>query len=109
MNRTLEARRRARERNVQAGGHTFVVRRPKAAEILAGLAGLELVRRFTVGWDLANADLTPGGTPDPEPFDAELFADYIEDEPELWPTLAEAIVGLYREHEERKAADAKNS
>jgi len=108
MNRTLEARLRARERKVTAGGHEFTVRRPKAAEIIEGLDGLDLVRRFTVGWNLTAADLVPGGNPDPEPFDPALFADYIEDNPELWPPIAEAIVALWREHEERKAADRKN-
>lgn len=76
MNRTLEARLRARERKVTAGGHEFTVRRPKAAEIIEGLDGLDLVRRFTVGWNLTAADLVPGGNPDPEPFDPALFADY---------------------------------
>lgn len=108
MNRTLEARLRARERQVAAGGHSFTVRRPKAAEIIDGLDGLDAVRRFTVGWNLTNADLVPGGNPDPEPFDAALFADYVEDNPELWPPIAEAIVAMWREHEDRKAADAKN-
>lgn len=107
-NPTLAARLRARERQVTVGGHVFTIRRPKPAELVQPLAGLDLVQRFTVGWDLTNADLVRGGTPDPEPFDAVLFRDYIEDEPALWEPLGEAIMGLWREHEAARADALKN-
>lgn len=107
-NKTLAARLKARERSVEACGHVFIVRRPKAAEMVLGMTKLELVRRFVVGWDLKNIDLVPGGTPDPEPFDAALWADYLEDNDSLWPPLTEAILGLWNEHLAAKEAAEKN-
>lgn len=107
-NKTLAARLKARERAVEACGHTFTVRRPKAAEMALGMTRIEMVRRFTVGWDLKNIDLVPGGTPDPEPFDADLWADYLEDNDDLWPPLSEAILGLWTEHRAAREAAEKN-
>lgn len=108
MGATLEARLRAREKRVTVDGHTFTIRRPKAADLIQPLNGLDLVRKFTVGWDLLGSDLVPGGNPEPEPFSPELFADYVEDTPSLWEPLASAINDMWREHESRIELDAKN-
>jgi len=106
--KTLQARLRARERNVEVGGHTYVIRRPKPAEMMVEHSGLELVRTFVVGWDLTNADLIPGGTPDPEPFEAALFADWVDDHPELWGPLVEAILADWRAYVAAREDAAKN-
>ena len=107
-NKTLEARRKAREKEVPLLGHVFTIRRPKAAEMLQDMTRIELVRRFTVGWDLTAMDLMPGGDPDPEPFDAALFADYVEDEPTLWGPLSDAIHAEWTAYLEQKADTVKN-
>ena len=107
-NKTLHARRRSRERDVPVGAHTYTVRRPKVAEMLEGMTRIELARRYTVGWSLSNLDLVPGGTPDPEPFDLELWSDWLEDDETLWEPLSNAILALLKEHQEAKAAAAKN-
>lgn len=90
-NKTLQARLRARERAVTVKGHVYTIRRPRAAEMMVPMTGLEMVCRFTVGWDLKTSDLVPGGLPDPEPFDPALFRDYVEDDVEMWQPLVEAI------------------
>ncbi len=107
-NKTLQARLRSRERNVTVGGHVFTIRRPKPAEMLEDMTRMELVRRFTVGWDLKNMDLVPGGLPDPEPFDPALFADFVEDDMDLWGPLSEAISADWAAYLAQKAATEKN-
>lgn len=107
-NKTLTARLKSRERIVAVGGHTFTVRRPKTAEMVHSMTRLDLVRRFVVGWNLTNLDLVPGGTPDPEPFDADLWADYIEDNARLWPPLADAILEMWNAHLAARGEAEKN-
>jgi hypothetical protein len=108
MSATLQARLRARERNVEVGGHVYTIRRPKPAEMLTDQSRMDLVCRFVVGWDLKNNDLVPGGTPDPEPFEAALFADWVEDDASLWQPLAEAILADWAAYVAAKEAAAKN-
>jgi hypothetical protein len=108
MNRTLEARLRARERRVEVGAHVYIIRRPKPAEMLTDMTRMDLVRRFVVGWTLTNADLQPGGTPDAEPFDADLFADWIDDNPDLWEPLADAFIDDWRAWVAAREAAVKN-
>jgi hypothetical protein len=108
MNRTLAARLKSREQDVTVNGHVFTVRRPKPAEMVQDMTHMDLIRRFVVGWNLTNADLVPGGTPDPEPFDAALFADFVDDDETLWMPLSEAISGLWKARVEAKGAAEKN-
>jgi hypothetical protein len=108
-NRTLTARIKAREKQVPAGGHVFTIRRPKAAEMaLRDWTRIGLVRFFVVGWDLQNSDLMPGGTPDAEPFDAELWADFVEDRQDLWQPLSDAIMAEWASFCDRQQAAEKN-
>lgn len=107
-NRTLVARIKSREKQVEVNGHVFTIRRPKPAEMLSDMSRMDLVRRFVVGWDLRNIDLVPGGLPEPEPFDPALFADYVDDDISLWQPLSEAILAEWRLHQESREAAAKN-
>lgn len=107
-NKTLQARLRARERNVTVAGHVFTIRRPKPAEMIVDQTRMDLVRRFVVGWDLTNADLIPGGVPEPEPFDSDLFADWVDDNADLWAPLADAILAEWRAYVAAKDDAAKN-
>lgn len=106
----LEKLQRAREFGVSAGGHNFTVRRPTDADALdmQGRAAIEFVKRFVVGWDLTELDVIPGGGPEKVPFDAELWAAWVEDQVELWEPLAMAILDAYRTHVSAREDDAKN-
>lgn len=106
--RTLLARQRARERRVEIGGHAYTVRRPRAAEMANDMTHFELARRFVCDWDLKQSDLIPGGGPDPEPFESALWADWLEDEPDLWQPLSAAILELWREYVAAREDAAKN-
>lgn len=102
--------RKAREFSVEAGGHKFTVSRPTDVDAieLAGIAPVEFVRKFVIGWDLKELDVIPGGSPEPVAFDADLWAEWIADHPELWEPIAVPIMDAYRRHVEQREAAAKN-
>lgn len=107
-NKTLAARLKSREKVVPVKGRHFTIRRPKPAEMVTDMTRLDLVRRFVVGWDLLNLDLVPGGLPDPEPFDPDLFADYVEDDSDLWLPLSDAIRAAWLEYLAERERVEKN-
>jgi hypothetical protein len=103
----------ARKTKVKAGKYEFTVRRPTDAEAMALGRGhiemVEVVKTYTVGWNLTEIDLIAGGAPDAVAFDAALFGAWIEDQPDLWAQIGEAIISAYQAHLERRASAEKNS
>ena len=104
--------RKAREVTIDADGHTFTIRRPTDEEALA-LRGDEItlvsiVKRFTIGWNLQEIDLIPGGVPVAVPFDYDLFSEWVADRPEVWEPLGNGILDAYRAHSEKRSEAAKN-
>jgi len=101
---------RSRESSVVAAGRTFTVRRPTDADALglSGSTAITLAQRFVVGWDLQELDIIPGGGPDKVPFDAELWAAWMVDRPELWQPLSDAIVAAYSQHADARKDAEKN-
>lgn len=98
--------RKSRESVVEAGGHKFTIRRPTEAEqaIVFGdkkVKAIELVRLFVVAWDLNEIDLIPGGNPTPAAFDSELWAEYVDDKPELWEPISKAVIDSILLHREK--------
>lgn len=106
----IEKLRKARETNVVSNGHTFTIRRPTDAQVVTMKSGtgLDMIKRFVVGWDLREIDVLPGGTDVIMPFDADLWADWIEDHPQFWSDLVVAIRGAYLDHEKAREAARKN-
>lgn len=106
----IEKMRRARERTVPAGSHNFTIRRPTVAdaERMNGKPPLEWLGKFVVGWDLKESDLDAGGTDQPQPFDADVWAEWVEDQPEIWEPLTLAILALYREQRGLEEEAEKN-
>lgn len=102
--------RRARESKVEAGGHSFTIRRPTDAEtmLLAGVGVLDVVCRYTVGWDLKEIDIDSGGTDVAVEFDADAFREWVADQPDTLSALAEAIVQAYQAHAAKRGAAEKN-
>lgn len=97
---TLIARmRKAREIDQDALGHRFTLRIPNAGEMedwtgtLAGRAPTfrRLVLAFTVGWNLREIDLIPGGGPEPVAFAPELFEAWLNDHPDAVAPLFAAM------------------
>ena len=105
-----ERMRKAREQKVQAGGYTFVVRRPTDVDMME-MGGRVDARRlipYVVGWEgVAEMDLVKGGEPHPLPFDREACAEWLADRPDLLAPVVEAILAGYTAHAERLAAEKK--
>lgn len=103
--------RRARESQVEAGGHDFTIRRPTDAEAasLGAVSNVQYIARFTVGWNLKEIDLVPGGNPVDAPFDSDAFCEWVSDQPDVAKKIAEAITEAYKAHAEKRDTDAKNS
>jgi hypothetical protein len=104
--------RKARETTVEAGGHQFTIRRPTDEEAIMlsrdDIGLVAIVRRFTLGWDLAEIDLIPGGGPEKVPFSAELFGEWVSDRPQVWEPLGNAIMAAYTAHATSRDAALKN-
>lgn len=104
--------RKAREIGVEADGRQFTIRRPtdeEAVRISRDNADmLAIVKRFTIGWNLAELDLVPGGGPEKVTFDADLFGEWVADQPSVWEPLAQAIMDAYKAHSDKREAATKN-
>lgn len=105
--------RRARETKVEAGGREFTIRRPTDAEAMefgqdGGIKPLDLVCRFTVGWNLTELDLIPGGVGVAVEFDAEAFREWAADQPETLSALSTAVVQAYTAHAAKRGDAEKN-
>lgn len=110
MSALAEKLRRARESSVEVDGHRFTVRRPTDAEAvtLGACTPLELVRQFVVGWNLREIDLIPGGSPVEAVFTADLWAEYVADQPQLWGPLSQEILEAYGRHASARETAEKN-
>lgn len=108
----IDQLRKARESRIEVGEWVFTIRRPTDMEVIElqeqGGLNLRNALQFVTGWNLREIDLIPGGAPDPVPFDAELFREWVADRPEVWSPLAEGIGDAYRRHAARMEADSKN-
>lgn len=111
MSALADKLRRARESEVEAGGHVFTIRRPTDVEAhgMAGQDTLDAVCRFVVGWNLSEIDLgVPGGSGVAAGFDVDALREWLSDRVEVLGKLAEAIVKAYQDHVAQKADAEKN-
>lgn len=108
----LEKLRRSREIKVTVGGKNYTARRPTDIEAIelhnSGSSFAAMAQKFVIGWDLLELDIVPGGGPEPAPFDAELWADWVADKPDLWPVLATAILDAFNAHVAKRTSSEKN-
>ena len=101
----------ARQFTETVDGRSYTLRRPTDAEAvtLGGGSPLDLVKRFVIGWDQTEISLgIPGGSPTPAEFSAELWAEWVSDQPTLWAPLSSAIIDAYKRHAEAREQTAKN-
>lgn len=110
MRSDLERRIAARQSTVEAGGHTFTLRRPTEFERVrhGNLPLLDYLCEFIDAADLTEADLFAGGTSELVAFDRALVRDWLYDQPDLWKPLAEALSALVAAHDARAEAELKN-
>lgn len=101
---------KARQKRVEHKGKVFIIRRPTHWEVLemGQVKQLDLLERFVDGWEgFTDADLFPGGDTAPAEFSKELFLDWIQDNPDLWPVLTKAITTEYETHVGKVAGTKK--
>lgn len=110
MKTALERRIAARQSTVEAGGHTFTLRRPTEFEKIrhCNLPLLDYLCEFIDAADLTEADLFAGDGAEPVAFDRYLVRDWLYDQPDLWKPLAEALSSLVDAHDARAEAELKN-
>jgi hypothetical protein len=106
----FDKRLRAREQQVAANGRTYTIRRPTAAQLarLADGTRLEMLRECVVGWDVKHIDLYPGGDPVTAEFDARLWSDWLDDNPDLWTPLIDALMDQINAHHAKVEDAGKN-
>lgn len=102
--------RKARETTIPINGKTWTIRRPTDEEAtqFGQLGLLDAVKRFTIGWELIELEIIPGGGPEKVPFDSILFAEWVADQPEVWEPLGAAILEAYRVHTAKRNDAVKN-
>ena len=106
MSSLLEKILRARESKVEVDGHQFTIRRLTDFEAMSlserSSTTLDVVCGYTVGWNLNEIDLIPGGTPTAAPFDTATFREWVSDQPQILMALATAILDAYRVHADKR-------
>ena len=108
--------RKARTSTVEIDGHVFTIRRPTDAEAerisLQRPTNVQVCREFVVGWDEtvteASIGIVSGGS-DPIPFHQELWREWVDDRPDFWVPIYEAVVDAYNKHFEALVSAGKLS
>ena len=105
---------KAREFTVELDGHVFIARRPTDAEAdrinLQRPTNVQVCREFVVGWDESVTEAALGivsGSSDSVPFHSEIWREWVDDRPDFWAPLYEAIVDAYNRHNEALVAAGK--
>lgn len=107
----------SRESIAEVGGYRFRIRRPTEMQI-AVLAderhrmelSLAMVIPAIVGWEgVLERDIIPGESDQPAPFSAELARMWIEDRPDLFAGLQEALMRSITDYRKRQDDALKNS
>jgi len=111
----IERIRKSRAVKIVSAGRKFTVCRPTDLEMLelnrvGPISQGDILHKFVIGWEgFTEADLFPGGTGEPVPFEKGIFAEWIADHPEHWNDISTAVVDAYKAHKEKQEATAKNS
>ncbi len=107
----VEKMRTAREKTVAIGGFSFTVRRPSELEMIE-MNGAPMGRAalpHIVGWSgVKQSDILPNGDPEPQPYDAEIAAEWLTDRVDLLAPLAKAVTESFIEHAAKREAAEKN-
>jgi len=103
--------RKARETKVEAGGFTFVIRRPTELEMveIQSLPRGRAILPFVIGWEgVKELDLVPGGDPHPLDFDADVCTEWLTDRLDLLGPVADGVFAAFSAHAARLEDAKKN-
>jgi len=108
--------RKARRATVEVDGHVFTIRRPTDAEAdrinLQRPSSVQICREFVCGWGETVTERTlgvPSGSSDPVPFHESLWREWVDDRPDFWAPIYDAIVEAYNAHHTSLVAAGKLS
>lgn len=111
MSAIAEKLRKAREVKVEAGGFTFLVRRPTDLEAI-GLRKAEAGRAvmpFIIGWEnVSEIAILGKGSPHPVEFDPDLCNEWLQDRLDILSALIDAVFKAYQDHLDKVAEAVKN-
>ena len=95
-------------------GKVILFKRPTDMEFVK-LQSLEdgqfdVIKRYVTGWEgYTELDLISSGTGESVEFHPLLWAEWIEDHPEEWKPISDAIMGSYTDHQKQMVEDVKKS
>lgn len=106
----LQRRIAARQLIVESGGRQFTLRRPTEYEMVkhAESSVLEFLAACIDDVALTESDLVEGGAPAPVPFDRALVFDWLQEKPDLWRPLSDALNAMLVTHREAMEGAEKN-
>jgi len=107
----IDKLRKSRQSRLECGGFALILRRPTDLEWfeMRGKVDARKLLAFVDGWDgVTEGHMIVGGDPHPLPFDAQVCAAWLEDEPELMGRVVDAVMKSYQAHQERREQDSKN-
>jgi hypothetical protein len=107
----VEKIRKARETKVEAGGFTFVIRRPTALEMaeMPAISRGRAIVPFVIGWEgVREIDVIPGGDPHPLAFSADVCAEWLGDRLDLLSPLATAVFDSFTAYQSRIEGEKKS-
>ena len=106
-----ERLRKAREIKVEAGGFTFLARRPTDLEMMdmrGTVQGVALLR-FLIGWEgVKESDVIGHGDPHPLDYAPDVAVEWLSDRPDLFGALAGGIFDAYAAHSKALEDAGKN-
>lgn len=111
MSALSEKLRKAREIKVEAGGFTFIVRRPTDMEMveLRGEKFARAILPYIVGWEGVTEIAVLGtGAPHPVDFDQQACSEWLQDRLDILGSVVNAVFDAYSKHTEKLAESVKN-
>lgn len=104
---------KARQSEVKLDGHTFIISRPTDVDALTlyedGSKHVDIARRFVIDWrDVTESDVVPKGSAKEIEFNAEIWSAWLDDTPEFWVPIGDAIIDAYSNHTLKREAASKN-
>jgi hypothetical protein len=92
MSELLKRVRVGREQWITASGSEWRIRRPTLHEFVNLRKDANaLIKHALVDWKVRELDLVPGGTDQTPPFDADVALEWLQDRPELYSAVLDAI------------------
>ncbi len=112
MSNLIEQIRKARQTRLMVNGRVLVICRPTDLEMVeygGRMTQRVILEQFVVDWEgFQEKDFVKGGTDEEVPFHSDLFMEYAEDHPEIWPEVSAAVVESYSAHKKATEESLKN-